>query len=133
MMGNMAYTILVADDEPAIRTMLEVILSADGHQVVGVPSGRAALEYLQTHTPDIMLLDINLGEVSGLDICVRVKKIKRLQHRPVLLLTGLDDQKTRDQARLVKADDLLVKPVSGKVLRARVEQLVQAQATRSQA
>ena len=57
-MGRMAYTILVADDEPAIRTMLEVILSADGHDIVAVSDGKSARDYLREHTPDAMLLDV---------------------------------------------------------------------------
>lgn len=122
----MAYTILVADDEPAIRTMLEVILSADGHEIVTVPDGRAALEYLREHTPDAMLLDVKMPHMDGFEICSRVKRVKRLRQSAVLLLTGFDDDQTRDQARLVGADDLVYKPLSGKNLRGRVNQLIEA-------
>lgn len=125
-MGRMAYTILVADDEPAIRTMLEVILSADGHEIVAVSDGRAALEYLQTHTPDAMLLDVTMPMMDGFEICSRVKRIKRLRETPVLLLTGLDDDQTRDHAKLVGADDILYKPLSGKSLRGRLSHLIEA-------
>ncbi|GAA5501489.1 transcriptional regulatory protein AfsQ1 [Deinococcus xinjiangensis] len=123
-MVNMAYTILVADDEPAIRTMLEVILSADGHEIIAVQDGKSALEYLQAHTPDAMLLDVKMPFMTGFEICSRVKRIKRLKNTPVLLLTGLDDDQTRDQAKMVGADDLVHKPVSGKHLRGRVMQLI---------
>ncbi|QBY08847.1 response regulator [Deinococcus metallilatus] len=125
-MALMAYTILVADDEPAIRTMLEVILSADGHEIVTVPDGRAALEYLRDHTPDAMLLDVQMPQMDGFEICSRVKRIKRLRRVAVLLLTGFDDDRTRDQAKLVGADDLVYKPLSGKNLRGRVKQLIEA-------
>ncbi|KQR40980.1 PleD family two-component system response regulator [Deinococcus sp. Leaf326] len=122
----MAYTILVADDEPAIRTMLEVILAADGHEIITVQDGKAALEYLQTHTPDAMLLDVRMPHMDGFEICSRVKRIKRLRNSPVLLLTGMDDEQTRDHARLVGADDVVHKPVSGKLLRGRVNQLIES-------
>lgn len=122
----MAYTILVADDEAAIRTMLEVILSADGHEIVAVADGKQALEYLQTHTPDAMLLDVQMPFITGFEICSRVKRIKRFKQVPVLLLTGMDDDHTRDQARMVNADELVHKPVSGKLLRSRVTALVEA-------
>jgi CheY-like chemotaxis protein len=125
-MTGMSYTILVADDEPAIRTMLEVILSADGHRVVAAPDGKAALEYLRDHTPDAMLLDVQMPHMDGFEICSRVKRIKRLRDTPVLLLTGFDDDHTRDQAKLVGADDIVYKPLSGKNLRGRVNQLVEA-------
>ncbi|GGI85432.1 response regulator [Deinococcus wulumuqiensis] len=125
-MAVMAYTILVADDEPAIRTMLEVILSADGHEIVAVQDGRAALAYLQSHTPDALLLDVKMPYMDGFEICSRVKRIKRLRICAVLLLSPVDDDQTRDQAKLVGADDIVVKPVSGKVLRSRVNQLIEA-------
>ncbi|PNY80161.1 response regulator [Deinococcus koreensis] len=125
-MRPMAYTILVADDEPAIRTMLEVILSADGHEIVAVADGKAALDYLREHTPDVMLLDIKMPHMDGFEICSRVKRIKRLRGIPVLLLTGFDDDQTRDHAKLVGADDIVYKPLSGKNLRGRVNQLVEA-------
>ena len=125
-MSFMAYTILVADDEPAIRSMLEVILSADGHEIVAVPDGRAALDYLRDHTPDAMLLDVKMPQMDGFEICSRVKRIKRLGSAAVLLLTAFDDDQTRDHARLVGADDLVYKPLSGKNLRQRVNQLIEA-------
>ena len=122
----MSHTILVADDEPAIRTMLEVILSADGHEIVAVADGKTALEYLQTHTPDVMLLDINMPYMDGFEICSRVKRIKRLRNTPVVLLTALDDDQTRDHAKLVGADDIVSKPLSGKNLRGRITHLINA-------
>ncbi|MDL2344196.1 response regulator [Deinococcus sp. MIMF12] len=125
-MAGMAYTILVADDEPAIRTMLEVILSADGHEIVTVPDGKAALDYLRDHTPDALLLDVTMPQMDGFEVCSRVKQVRRLSGTPVLLLTALDDDRTRDQARLVGADDLVYKPLSGKNLRGRVKQLIEA-------
>ncbi len=126
----MPYTILVADDEPAIRTMLEVILSADGHEVVTVGDGKAALDYLQKDTPDAMLLDVKMPFIDGFEICSRVKRVKRLSNIPVLLLTGFDDDQTRDHAKLVGADDIVYKPLSGKNLRGRVAQLIQARKQR---
>jgi PleD family two-component response regulator len=125
-MGRMAYTILVADDEPAIRTMLEVILSADGHEIVTVADGRAALDYLRDHTPDALILDVKMTEMNGFEVCSRVKRVKRLRRVAVLLLTSLDDDRTRDHAKLVGADDLVYKPLSGTNLRGRVRQLVEA-------
>ncbi len=127
MIEGMAYTILVADNEPAIRTMLEVILSADGHEIVAVAEGKSALDYLREHTPDAMLLDIKMPYMNGFEICSRVKRIKRLRNTPVLLLTGSDDPQTRDHAKLVGADDIVYKPLSGKNLRGRVTQLIESQ------
>lgn len=128
--STMPYTILVADDEPAIRTMLEVILSADGHEIVGVSDGKAALEYLKSHTPDAMLLDVKMPFLDGYEICSRVKRIKRLSAVPVMLLTGFDDEQTRDHAKMVGADDIVYKPLSGKNLRGRIAQMVESKKAR---
>ena len=121
----MPYTILVADDEPSVRTMLEVILSADGHEVVSVGDGKAALEYLQRHTPDAMLLDVKMPFMDGYEICGRVKRIKRLTKTAVMLLTPANDEESRDHARLVGADGVVPKPLSGKNVRGRVSQIVE--------
>ena len=122
----MPYTILVADDEPAIRTMLEMILSSDGHDIVTVPDGRAALEYLKSNTPDAMLLDVKMPVIDGYEVCSRVKRVSRLSATAVLLLTGFDDEQSRDQARLVGADDIVYKPLSGKNLRSRVAEVIRS-------
>jgi DNA-binding response OmpR family regulator len=127
----MPYTILVADDEPAIRTMLEMILSSDGHDIVTVPDGRAALEYLKTNTPDAMLLDVKMPEIDGYEVCSRVKRVSRLSGTAVLLLTGFDDEQIRDQARLVGADDIVFKPLSGKNLRSRVAEVIRTKKSAS--
>lgn len=127
----MPYTILVADDEPAIRTMLEMILSSDGHDIVTVSDGRAALEYLKTNTPDAMLLDVKMPEIDGYEVCSRVKRIRRLSGTAVLLLTGFDDEQIRDQARLVGADDIVFKPLSGKNLRSRVAEVIRTKKSAS--
>ncbi|PYE55882.1 response regulator [Deinococcus yavapaiensis] len=126
----MPYTILVADDEPAIRTMLEVILSADGHDIVSVGDGKAALEYLRGHTPDAMLLDANMPFVNGFEICSRVKRIRRLSHVPVMLISAQTDDQLRDHAKLVGADDVVYKPLSGKNLRGRVASLIEGKRTK---
>jgi len=122
----MAYTILVADDEPAVRSMLEVLLSADRHRVVSVPDGRAALNYLRDHTPDAMLLDARMPQMDGFEVCSRVKRMGRLRGAAVLLLSPLDDDRARDQARLAGADDLVHTPLSGQNLRGRVRGLIEA-------
>lgn len=127
----MPYTILVADDEPAIRTMLEMILSSDGHDIVTVPDGRAALEYLKTNTPDAMVLDVKMPEIDGYEVCSRVKRVSRLSGTAVLLLTGFDDEQIRDQARLVGADDIVFKPLSGKSLRSRVAEVIRTKKSAS--
>jgi CheY-like chemotaxis protein len=119
-------TILVADDEPAVRTLLEMILGSDGHTVVTVPDGKEALTYLKDHTPDLIVLDINMPFISGIDVCSRVKRIKRFQNTPVVILTAMNDQRTRDEAAGVKVDLFVNKPLTGKNFRKTVQDLLEA-------
>ncbi|MBB6098177.1 DNA-binding response OmpR family regulator [Deinobacterium chartae] len=106
-----------------------MILSADGHEVIGVSDGKAALDYLKDHTPDAMLLDVQMPLIDGFDICSRVKRVARLREIPVILLTGFDDDQTRERAQQVKADDLIYKPLSGKNLRARIRSVIERNRT----
>ncbi len=119
-------TILVADDEPAVRTLLEMILGSDGHTVISVADGKEALTYLKDNTPDLIVLDINMPFMSGLDVCSRVKRIKRFQNTPVVILTAMNDQRTRDAATGVKVDLFVNKPLTGKNFRKTVQDLLEA-------
>jgi CheY-like chemotaxis protein len=117
-------TVLVADDEISIRSLLEVILTADGHEVVTVSDGREALAYLKDHTPDLAILDIAMPFIDGLDVCSRMKRVNRLRHTPVMILTGNADDRVRSNAEYARADEVVFKPLSGKNLRQTVADLI---------
>jgi CheY-like chemotaxis protein len=118
--------ILVADDIEGQRLVLEMLLSADGHVVDTVEDGRAALDYLKTTTPDLVILDVAMPFVSGIDICHRMKRIPRLKDVPVIILTALRDERTREMARVARADAIVTKPLEGKDFRATVRDLLAA-------
>jgi DNA-binding response OmpR family regulator len=112
-----AKTILIADDDAGHLRVLDMILSVDGHAVVAVEDGREALAWLREHTPDLAILDVAMPLVDGVDICTRMKRVKRLAHVPVIILTALRDDATRELARLARADALVLKPLEGKDFR----------------
>lgn len=118
-------TILVADDEPAVRNLLEMVLGADGHTIVTVADGKEALAYLKDNTPDLIVLDVNMPFLTGIDVCSRIKRIKRFQYTPVVILTAMSDQRTRDEARGVKVDLFVNKPLTGKNFRKTVQDLLE--------
>jgi len=118
--------ILVADDIEGQRLVLEMLLGADGHVVDTVDDGRAALDYLKTTTPDLAILDVAMPFVSGIDICHRMKRIPRLKDVPVIILTALKDERTREMARVARADAIVTKPLEGKDFRATVRDLLAA-------
>ncbi len=117
--------ILIADDEPAIRTLLELVLSSDGHEVQVVADGREALNYLKNNTPDLVILDVAMPFADGIDVCGRIKRIARFRATPVMLLTAYGDEQTRMKAELARADLVVSKPLSGKSLRQVVRELLE--------
>lgn len=117
-------TILVADDEVAFSAVLEMLLGVDGHEVVKVGDGREALAWLKEHTPDLAILDVAMPHLSGIEVCSRMKRVRRLQDVPVIILTGLRDDRTRELAQQAKADALVMKPLEGKDFRALVQRVL---------
>lgn len=125
-MGGPTRTVLVADDDVGHLRMLELVLGAHKFDVVGVENGHDALTYLQSHTPDMMILDVNMPFMSGLDVCNRARRLARLQTTPVIIMTALNDDDTRRQAEAAGADLFLSKPLSGTDLRGAINSLLAA-------
>ncbi|MBS3967447.1 MAG: response regulator [Truepera sp.] len=116
--------ILIADDEHGQRVLLDMLLSTENYQITALADGREVLTYLQTHTPDLVVLDIKMPYVDGLQICERMKRIQRLKNVPVLIVTGLRDEQTTEMLKWVKPDAVIYKPLSGKDFRATVRALL---------
>lgn len=119
-----AATILVADDQDGHRAVMEMLLSVDGHRVVLAADGREALDYLKTNTPDLAVLDVNMPYASGIDICGRMRQVKRLREVPVIILTSLEDDRTHAEARMAGVTALVNKPLAGKNFRATVREVL---------
>lgn len=84
-----AKTVLVVDDEPDIRAMLERLLRGKGYRVVSTDNGRAALGLVKEHAPDLIVLDAMLPEVHGFDIARRIKASKRYAHIPIVMVSAV--------------------------------------------
>ncbi len=122
--ASSALTILVADDQAGQRAVLDMLLTLDGYQVVAKEDGRETLQYLQTHTPSLIILDVNMPFVSGVEICSRVKSITRLKDVPVIILTAAKEERVMTAAKLARADLVLNKPLEGKNFRKMVSDLL---------
>jgi DNA-binding response OmpR family regulator len=120
-----AKKILIADDSDSIRSLLEMILTAEAHEVTQVSDGREALAHLKDHTPDLIILDITMPFIDGLEVCSRIKRVSRLKATPVIILTAHTDEDTQKKAKLVGADVLVHKPLSGKNFRVTILEMLE--------
>jgi DNA-binding response OmpR family regulator len=109
--------ILIVDDEPAIVDMLDYNLRKVGHEPLVARDGPSALNLIRTQTPDLVILDLMLPGMDGLDICREVRKHSDL---PIIMLTARDDEVDRVLGLELGADDYIVKPFSVRELMARV-------------
>ena len=116
--------ILTADDSEQIRSLLEMILSADGHNVIQTNDGRAALGWLKDNTPDLMILDVTMPYLDGIEVCSRAKRVTRLRATPIIILTAHTDDESRQRAKLAGADAFVNKPLSGKNLRSTIQEML---------
>jgi len=112
--------ILVVDDEPQIRRTLRATLAPLGYEVADAPSGEAALEALGEARPDLVLLDLNLPGMNGLETCRRIRESLESSDVAILVLTVRDSEKDKVLVLDAGADDYITKPFSTQELLARI-------------
>jgi DNA-binding response OmpR family regulator len=110
-------TVLVVDDEPTIREVVVSYLKRDGFRTLEAADGARARELLQTETPDLVVLDLMLPGVDGLELCRWIRTSSRL---PVIMLTARGEESDRIVGLELGADDYVTKPFSPRELAARV-------------
>jgi DNA-binding response OmpR family regulator len=111
-------TILVVDDEPRIAALARDYLEHAGFAVITASTGRAALEAVRRQRPDLVVLDLGLPELDGLDV---TREIRRDSSLPIVMLTARDDELDKLLGLELGADDYLTKPFSPRELVARVK------------
>ncbi|WP_198170727.1 response regulator transcription factor [Actinoplanes awajinensis] len=118
--------ILVADDDPKHAQLIRLYLERDGHQVLTVGDGRAALEQTRARRPDLLVLDVMMPEVDGLDVCriLRADPDPGLSGVAILLVTARSAESDMLLGLDIGADDYLSKPVSPRELTARIRALL---------
>ena len=110
----------MVDDEPAVRNTLSVILPGAGFQVDAVSDGEAALDMARDTPYDLIILDLRLPGLDGVEVCRRLRKGS---HVPILMLTGLNQELDKVLGLEAGADDYLTKPFGSLELLARVRAL----------
>src|SRR5687767_6830832 len=121
LMEAMAHRILVVDDDPHIRELLSFALAKSGMKVEQAADGEEALAAIEASPPDLMVLDINLPRLNGLDVCRKLRASGgERAGLPILFLSSRDDEIDRIVGIEIGGDDYVVKPFSPREVVARV-------------
>ncbi|MEW6409904.1 MAG: response regulator [Nitrospirota bacterium] len=116
----MPQKILIVDDEEDLLTLLEYNLSREGFSVEKAKDGYRCMEIVRERPPDLLILDLMLPELSGLEVCRLIRKEPRISHTPIIMLTARSQEMDRVIGLEIGADDYITKPFSIRELIARV-------------
>lgn len=119
-----AATVLVAEDDPDIRDLFTMVLESAGAAVVAVNSGGEALEALQAGEFDLLVTDMWMPNMSGLDLCKALRADPATARLPILMLSAYGRMRGREEAMLVGATEYLTKPVRPSVLVSKADALL---------
>ena len=116
--------ILIIDDDVQTTKLLEGIVMLNGHEAVSVHNSMNAVEVANSITPDLILLDIMMPGINGIELCKIFHSTSTLKHIPVIIVSALDDVGSKKDAINAGAKDFLVKPVFPKVLTNKIDALI---------
>ncbi len=118
---NFRPTILVADDEPANRALIQRRLERAGYRVLEARNGREAVDRAREELPDLVLLDVMMPEMDGLEACRQLKEDEATYGIPIIFLSARDETDVKVSGLSLGADDYISKPFKAEELLARVE------------
>ena len=124
----MTARVLVVDDEPDLLELVRINLAQSGYTVETAASGSDALAALRRAPPDVMILDLMLPDLSGTELCARVRADQRLAALPIIMLTAKSEEIDRVVGLELGADDYVTKPFSPRELALRVRAVLRRRA-----
>lgn len=116
-MSNLKETILIVEDDPQIRNFISYAVQEQGYQCRTAEKGKEAVQYLVAEPIDLVLLDLGLPDVDGIDV---IKKVREWSEIPIIVVSARDQDKEKAMALDIGADDYLTKPFSATELLARI-------------
>jgi two-component system, OmpR family, alkaline phosphatase synthesis response regulator PhoP len=122
--------ILVVDDEEDLLELVRYNLSKEGYRVTCVATGEEAMKVAKSHLPDLIVLDLLLPSVDGLEVCKLLKSDPKTKHIPIVMLTAKSEESDVVSGLELGADDYITKPFSPRVLLARVKAALRGRAKR---
>ena len=115
--------ILVVEDDPVVRELIEFKLSSAGHEVLLEADGEAGLATAKTQRPDLIVLDWMMPKLTGLEVCAAIREDEAISDTSVLLLTARAQENDVEKGFAAGANDYLLKPFSPRELLSRIEAL----------
>ena len=116
--------ILVVDDEPSIREYETSLLTELGHEVLTAADGAEALELARAKQPHLVLLDIMMPELSGIEVCRQLRADPRTRDIRVIVVSAVDAKRALEESIIAGADDFLAKPIHALELMVRVRSIL---------
>ncbi len=118
-------TVLLVEDDPDIRHLVAYKLTKSGLVVVEAADGFAALDLARRHPPDLVLLDVHMPRMSGLDVCRELRESPGTERVPIIMLTARARAEDVEKAYAAGATDYVTKPFSPRALQLRVDSTLQ--------
>lgn len=118
----MGDKVLVVDDEWKIRDVLSQFLTEKGYEVILASNGEEAIELAEKENPDVILLDVKMPGIDGIETCRRLKQEEKTRSVPVIMITAFQDREI--EAYLEGADDFVVKPFNMVEISYRIESML---------
>ncbi|NOG44513.1 MAG: response regulator [Calditrichaeota bacterium] len=121
---NSNYTIMLVDDEPQQLRYLRLILKDAGYNVINVDSAKTALKILNTTLPDVILSDLVMPEIDGIELCKKIYSNENLKHIPFVMITAIQDSLYQKQGLAAGALDYIYKPFTPDILLGKIHQIL---------
>ena len=128
-MQNSNYTILLVDDEPDILEFLSYNLKKEGYRVFSVSNGKEAISVAKKENPNLIILDVMMPEMDGIETCREIKEIEQLKNVMIAFLTARNEDYSQIAGFEVGADDYINKPIRPRVLISRIKALLRRSST----
>lgn len=103
--------IMIVDDDIDTTALFEIMIRKNGHIPIAVNKSPLAIQTARDQSPDLILLDIMMPELSGIQLCKMLKSDSGLQHIPVIMVTAMSDEESKRDSLSAGAQDFLTKPV----------------------
>ena len=123
-----SHTILVVDDEPDILELVQYNLEKEGFAVYTAGNGREAIEIAERSQPDLILLDVMMPEMDGMETCMEMRENPKLQNTVIAFLTARGEDYSQIAGFDAGADDYITKPIKPRVLLSRIKALLRRSA-----